>query len=327
WWWAIDNVKLTGDKTDPAQETIQIQSQPSQGTVSVDANGAVIYAPPTPTFTGTTSFTYRLFDGVATSNTATVNLTVNANNTNPVAVNDSFATNQGIVVATQYDRTLLVNDTDVDLGGGNVGMKAVLVTGPPAAQGTLALRQDGTFTFTPNASFFGNASFTYKVNDGSRDSNTATVTIVVVQTNLNAPVATNDSYSLNNNATLTVNAPGVLSNDTDADGNPLTAVATTGPNSLIVGPNHGTLTFNADGSFTYVPRLFFNGTDSFTYRAFDGVFFSNVATVNITVNAVNVAPKAFGDTFYTQTNTPLNVPAPGVLRNDQDDGPHTQLFL
>ena len=82
-----------------------------------------------------------------------VNLTVNANNTNPVAVNDSFATNQGIVVATQYDRTLLVNDTDVDLGGGNVGMKAVLVTGPPAAQGTLALRQDGTFTFTPNASY------------------------------------------------------------------------------------------------------------------------------------------------------------------------------
>jgi hypothetical protein len=295
--------------------------------VAVDVNGAVIYTPPAG-FTGATSFTYRLFDGIATSNTATVNLTVNANNTNPVAVAESFTTLQATALSTHFDRSILANDSDVDLSGGFIGMKAVLVTGPTPAQGTLTLNPDGTFLFTPNAAFIGNATFTYKANDGSRDSNTVTVTIAVTQNNLAPPVATNDNYSVNNNATLTVTAAtGVLANDTDADGNPLTAVATIGPNNLIIGPNHGSLAINSDGSFTFVPRRFFNGTDSFTYRAFDGAFFSNVATVTITVNAVNVPPAAIGDTFYTQTNTPLTVPAPGVLRNDQDDGPNTQLFL
>src|SRR5205085_11173209 len=97
-------------------------------------------------------------------------------------------------------------------------------------------------------------------------------------------------------------------NDTDADGNPLTAVATTNLNNQVVGPNNGTLTLNADGSFTYVPRPYFNGTDTFTYRAFDGALFSNVATVTITVNAVNVAPQANPDTYSTAVNTPLTVP-------------------
>jgi Big-like domain-containing protein len=143
----------------------------------------VVYTPPSPTFTGTTSFTYRLFDGVATSNTATVSLTVAANNAAPVAVNDAYTTKQGIALATQHDLSVLANDTDADLGGGNVGLKAVLVSGPTTAQGTLTLNQGGTFVFTTTAAFFGYATFTYKVNDGSRDSNTATATIAVVQTN------------------------------------------------------------------------------------------------------------------------------------------------
>lgn len=323
WWWAIDNISVTGDKTDPAQETIQIQSQPSQGTVSVDANGAVIYTPPTPTFTGTTSFTYRLFDGTATSNTATVNLTVNNNTVAAVAKDDAFSTIQGVAVSTQYDRSVLINDTDTNLGSGIVGLKAVLVAGPTAAQGTLSFRPDGTFLFTPNAAFFGNASFTYKVNDGAADSNTATVTIAVVQNNFGTPVANNDAYSVNNNATLTVAAPGVLANDTDSDGNPLTAAASKGPNNLIIGPDHGTLTFNSDGSFTYVPIPFFNGTDKFTYTAFDGAFTSAPATVTITVTAVNVAPRATADNYFATGS----VGAPGVLANDRDDGPNVQLFL
>ncbi|HEY2786570.1 MAG TPA: Ig-like domain-containing protein [Fimbriiglobus sp.] len=323
WWWAIDNVKVSGDKTDPAQETIQIVSQPGQGTVSVDTNGDVIYTPPTPSFTGTTSFTYQLFDGQATSNVATVNLTVVNNTAAPVAVNDSFAILQGTTLSTQYDRTVLANDSDPDLSGGNVGLKAILVSGPTAAQGTLAFHQDGTFKFTPAAAFFGDATFTYKVNDGTSDSNTATVTITVTQNNFSAPIAVDDNYAVNNNGTLTVAAAsGVLANDTDADNNPLTAIGTKGPNGLLIGPDHGTLTFNADGSFTYTPIAFFNGTDKFTYKAFDGAFLSNLATVTITVNAVNVAPVANPDTYFSATAS-----APGVLANDRDDGPNTQLYL
>jgi hypothetical protein len=328
WWWAIDNVQVTGAKTDPAQETIQIQSQPSQGSVAVDANGAVVYTPPSPTFTGTTSFTYQDFDGVANSNTATVTLTVNGNTVAPVANNDSYNTVQATPLTVHYDQSVLANDTDADLGGGNVGLTAALVSGPTAAQGTVSFHADGTFTFNPNPAFFGTATFTYKDSDGTNTSNTATVSIVISQNNFSAPVANNDNYSVNNNGTLTVPAAtGVLANDTDADNNPLTAQATKGPNGLLIGPNHGTLTFNADGSFTYVPRPFFNGTDSFTYQAFDGAFLSNVATVTITVNAVNVAPQANPDVYFTPANTQLTVNAPGVLANDRDDGANVQLYL
>jgi VCBS repeat-containing protein len=98
-----------------------------------------------------------------------------------------------------------------------------------------------------------------------------------------APVATNDSYTTSEDTALTEAAPGVLTNDTDADGDALTA-------ALVSGPAHGTLTLNADGSFTYTPAANYNGPDAFTYKANDGIANSNVATVSLTVNAVNDPP-------------------------------------
>ena len=81
-----------------------------------------------------------------------------------------------------------------------------------------------------------------------------------------------------------VAAPGVLTNDSDVEGSSLTAV-------LVAGPANGNVTLNANGSFNYRPRFDFNGTDSFTYRARDGALESNIATVTITVNPVNDAPR------------------------------------
>jgi VCBS repeat-containing protein len=124
------------------------------------------------------------------------------------------------------------------------------------------------------------------------------------------PTAGNDAYSTNEDTTLTVPAPGVLGNDTDADGNSLTA-------AQVTGPAHGSLTLNADGSFTYVPAANFNGPDSFTYQASDGIAPSNVATVSITVNAGNDPPNAADDSYSTAEDTALSVAAPGVLGKRQ----------
>src|SRR5690606_23603918 len=110
---------------------------------------------------------------------------------------------------------------------------------------------------------------------------------------------------------LTIAAPGVLGNDTDIDGNPLTAV-------LENGPANGTLTFNADGSFTYTPKANWNGTDSFTYLTYDGTAFSNVATVTIAVNEVNDAPVASADAYTTAEDPQPTLSPPGVLGNDTD---------
>src|SRR5205823_1621528 len=148
---------------------------------------------------------------------------------------------------------VLGSDTDVD---GNL-LTAAVVAQP--AHGTVTVNANGGFTYTPALNYNGNDSFTYKANDGTADSNTATVTITVAAAN-DAPVAVADGYNPTERTPLPIAAPGVLGNDTDVDGNLLTA-------AVVAQPAHGTVTVNANGGFTYTPALNFNGPDSFTYKA------------------------------------------------------------
>ena len=148
----------------------------------------------------------------------------------------------------------------------------------------------GAFTYSPDIGFAGTDSFTYYLSDGMESSNTATVTITVNQptSSNSAPVAADDySYSVDAETTLIIPASGVLANDTDADGDPLTAV-------LDSSTYYGTVTLNADGSFTYSPSTGFTGSDSFTYYATDGTDSSSTETVTLDVT------KPFGP----QTNLP-----------------------
>jgi YVTN family beta-propeller protein/VCBS repeat-containing protein len=119
----------------------------------------------------------------------------------------------------------------------------------------------------------------------------------------------------------------VLSNDTDADGDPLKA-------ALVTGPQHGTVALNSDGSFTYTPTADYNGTETFTYKVSDdtggfhlhglfGLFspdlgHTDTATVTIAVTPVNDAPVAHNDAYSTTQDQPLTVGAHGVLANDTD---------
>ena len=119
------------------------------------------------------------------------------------------------------------------------------------------------------------------------------------------------SYNAVEDTPLTVAAPGVLGNDTDVDGNPLTA-------AVVTVPTHGTLTLNADGSFTYTPALNYNGSDSFTYKANDGTADSNTATVTITVGAANDAPVATGRQLQRDGGHAADGRGAGVLGNDTD---------
>jgi hypothetical protein len=98
--------------------------------------------------------------------------------------------------------------------------------------------------------------------------------------NFQLPVAADDSYSVNEDTALQVSAAGVLGNDTTyLPGGSLAA-------ALVQGPAHGNLQFNADGSFTYTPFANYSGSDSFQYRANDGLD-SNIATVHLTIVAVH----------------------------------------
>ena len=104
------------------------------------------------------------------------------------------------------------------------------------------------------------------------------MTVTVGLTN-DAPVAVADSYTTDEDTPLVIAAPGLLANDTDAENDPLTAIK-------VSDPANGTVTVNADGSFTYTPGANYSGPDSFTYKANDGTADSaSAATVAITVVA------------------------------------------
>lgn len=222
----------------------------------------------------------------------------------PVANNDTYDAVAGQPLVVSVANGVLKNDT-VE---GGAPLTAALVAG--TANGTVELAADGSFTYTPVNGFVGTDTFTYTANASGQVSNAATVTITVTQTN-RAPVAVNDAYTGDEDTTLN-STISVLANDTDADGDPLVAL-------LVSGPSHGALTLLPNGQFTYVPAADYNGVDTFTYKANDGKVDSNVATVSLTIRAVNDGPIALPDSYRTIKGQTLTVAvASGVLANDSD---------
>ena len=198
-----------------------------------------------------------------------------AGNQSPVANPDSYSTNEDTTL-TIAAPGVLSNDNDPN------GDPITAVKQSDPSHGSVTLNSNGGFTYIPTLNYYGSDSFTYKAYDGSLYSLLATVTITVNAVN-DAPVATADSYSTNEDITLTIAAPGVLSNDVDVDGDTLTAVKVTDP-------THGSVTLNSNGGFTYIPTSNYYGSDSFTYKAYDGTVYSNTVTVSLTINSVNDAP-------------------------------------
>src|SRR6185437_3540149 len=291
---------------DPLSVPAASVTAPAHGTAAVNADGSFTYTPAAD-FNGTDTFTYHASDGTAPSTAATVTITVTPVNDPPAARDDNYATAEDTPLTVPAPG-VLGNDSDAD--GDPLSVPAASVTAP--AHGTAAVNADGSFTYTPAADYNGTDSITYHASDGTAPSTAATVTITVTPVN-DPPAARDDNYRTEEDTPLSTTASkmaGVLANDSDADGDPLTAV-------LVTGPAHGTLSLNSNGSFTYTPAAGFSGTDSFTYRATDGVLGSNAATVTITVVRPGT-PVAVDDSYRTGQDTPLMVPPPGVLANDSD---------
>jgi VCBS repeat-containing protein len=221
----------------------------------------------------------------------------------PIANDDTYNTNEDTNITKSAANGVLSNDTDDD----SDPFTAVLKT--DVSHGTLTFHSDGSFDYTPNTNWDGTDIFTYVANDGKTDSTPATVYIVVSNVN-DAPIAQDDEYSIAEDSTLTVNAlSGVLANDSDVDGDSLTA-------GLEIDVNDGILTLNSDGSFVYTPDANWSGTESFTYKANDGVFNSSAHTVTIHVTPANDAPSAIAQSVSTTQDTPVS----GVLSGTDPEG-------
>jgi len=257
--------------SDPEGDTLRAikVSDPAHGTLVLNTDGSFTYTPNLNYYGGDT-FTYRANDGQVDSNdVATVSITVTPVNDPPVANLQAVTTAED----TSVGITLTASDVDGDT------LTYVIVSGP--AHGTLS-GSVPVLTYTPTENYHGTDAFTFKVSDGQVDSNVATVSITITPVN-DPPMANNDVGYRASIAGLIVAVPGVLLNDVDVDGDALTV-------RLESNVSHGTLTLNANGSFTYTPKVGYVGVDTFTYRANDGQVDSKPATVTIEVDAVRPNP-------------------------------------
>ena len=184
--------------------------------------------------------------------------------------------NAGLPMVVQLGAAATLNGTashDPDNGPQPLTYQWTLVSKPVASGLTNASIQDAT---TATASFTPDVAGIYILRLDVSDGALSDFAQVLVKANV-APVAVDDTFDARQDQPLTVLAPGVLSNDTDGNNDPLTVVL---GNTV----SHGALTLNADGSFTYTPTTGFLGTDSFTYQANDGSVDSNIAAVTVTVS-------------------------------------------
>ena len=268
-------------------------TQGSNGTVAVNGDGTLTYTPDAD-YSGTDSFTYTISDGNGGTDTATVNVTVDAVNDAPAATGDAVATSEDTAVTF----AVLANDSDVD----GDALSVISVSG--GANGTVIRNGDGTLTYTPDSDFNGTDSFTYMVSDGNGGTDTGTVTVTVNPLN-DAPTATADAVATSEDTAVTF---AVTGNDSDVEGDSLSV-------SAVTQGSNGTVAINGDGTLTYTPDADYSGTDSFTYTVSDGNGGTDTATVTVTVNPVNDAPTASGDTVATAEDTAVTF---AVLANDSD---------
>jgi Bacterial Ig domain/Dockerin type I domain len=248
---------------------------PMYGAIAANPDGSFTYTP-SPNFHGTDSFVYTISDGHRTCQ-AMVTITVQTVNDPPVATNDLYFLDLDAAseLVISGSASVLSNDHDVD---GNTIAASILI---PPTYGYLNFQADGSFTYTPHPSFHGSDSFIYQASDGIATSS-ATAVIKVGH----FPIANNDFYSISGQTLTIGSSGGVLANDSDVDGDSLSAM-------VVSSPPHGDLLMNSDGSFSYDPDEGFSGVDKFIYRVTDGTFVTT-AESTITIKAPNAPASASG---------------------------------
>lgn len=206
---------------------------------------------------------------------------------NPPVINTDIASTVG---QTPVTIPVLENDKPGNEGGtlGNI----TIVTPPPAEQGSVEI-VGNNIIFTPAADFFGKVEFQYSACETPSDQcGIADVVVHVYPLGTIGVAATDDYYQTKAGVEFNISAPGILGNDFSLDGGPLTASTLDNPGGRIAAlfANNGTISINADGSFTYQSQANFNGTDAFVYQACATGDTCATATIYISVNTADPLP-------------------------------------
>jgi hypothetical protein len=236
------------------------------------ANGSFSYTPDENYF-GNDAFTYMVCDAGGLCSSTVAGIVVLPLNDMPVAIDDLF----GTMINTATAGSVATNDYDGDGDALEYTLTSV------AQNGQLTFNTDGSFNYLPNAMYEGFEVVTYMVCDIENVCASASLTIQISNNNIN-PIATDDSFSMNEDEGLVAS---VGTNDSD-DGDVLHF-------EMIAAPESGFCVMSNDGSFSYTPPANFNGIVHFSYQACDIFGACDFADVSIEVIAVNDAPTALND--------------------------------
>ncbi|MCY2992913.1 MAG: tandem-95 repeat protein [Planctomycetota bacterium] len=253
------------------------------GTVTIAQGSQQLLYTPAANFSGQEQFTYTIGNGQSTS-TATVTVQVQPKNDPPTANNDTFT----VAMSSQGNALdVLANDS---FAPDQSETLRVLSVGTTDKGGTVTIAPNGThLVYAPLAGFTGDETFTYTITDRADSTGlTAQATVKVTVTALPLPTVVADTATVNESSAATV--INVLGNDTPGQtGDTLTVTAVTQP-------TNGTVTVGALGAnLSYTPKLYFSGTDTFTYTVQESNGGTRVGTVTVTVTALP-APTAVVDT-------------------------------
>ncbi|MHC5112707.1 MAG: Ig-like domain-containing protein, partial [Planctomycetota bacterium] len=297
---SLNSIAVLDNDSDVDGDTLTVTgATAANGSVSINADNTLNYTPDEG-FTGTDTIIYTISDGAdpePLTDTASVEVEVtpDTSNVNPVAGDDTAATNED---TTLNSINVLSNDTDAN-------EDPLTVTGASALNGIAVVNSDGTINYTPNADFHGIDTIIYDISDGNGGTDTGAVTVTVDPVN-DAPVANDDTAETDEDTPL--NNIDLLANDEDVDGDQLSIIEASA--------EFGDVAVNNDGTINYTPLEGFNGTDTVTYTIHDGNDATDTGTLIVTVNPVNNPPVADDEEVSTDEDTPIE--AIDVLTGDTD---------
>jgi len=271
-------------------------SETSNGSIELLEDSQFLYIPDSE-FSGSDTFDYTIRDVGGLEHTATVIISITILNDKP----ESYSQDVLMDEDSEADVTLTAFDADEN-------PLVFSIVSEPTNGSLIAFNQDsGTITYKVNQDYNGSDSFTFKVNDGSLDSEISTVNITISSIN-DAPVSNDDSFSAFRNERLVTGS--VFVNDGDVDEDEIQV-------SEFTQPAHGVAFYNNDGTFSYVPESDFLGKDTFQYTISDPAGLNSVSTVSIFVVISDAGVEAENFTLISKEDEPLSIDLISLLGEQQ----------